>query len=168
MAEPAQVEKDQTPQPKKSNVPMLVIGAILVAALLAGVGVMLIRQGPETNSEKTAAEYQVPEKMYQLQDGSYLKLAFSLVIDEEKLATVAEIIENTSPGRLPASITLILGNKTRDDLINGMHKREAFARELKKTLEDRVFGEYNRRQTSSQDTVEVREVLISDFVTQSG
>ncbi len=168
MADQATEEQTQAPQPTKSKVPMIVIGAILVAALVAGAGVMLVKQGPAADTEKAAAEYQVGEKMYQLQDGSYLKLAFSIVIDEDKLEQVTAMVEAISPGRLPAGINLLLGNKTREDLINGMHKREAFSRELKKMLEDRVFGDYNRKQTSSSDTIEIREVLISDFVTQSG
>lgn len=168
MADQAGDEQGQTAQPKKSKVPFMVIGAIFVAILFAGLGVLLIRQGPEVEAEKIAAEYQVADKMYQLQDGSYLKLAFSIVIDEDKLEQVTNIVEASAPGRLPAGITLLLGNKAREDLINGTHKREAFARELKKMLEDRVFGDFNRKQTSSRDTIEVREVLISDFVTQSG
>ncbi len=151
---------------QKSGFPIMVIGAVVVVALLAGAGVWYIRQAPEVEVDKAAAEYLVPDKMYQLKDGSYLKLAFSIVVDEDKVAAVTDLLEQKQPGRLPAGITMILGNKTREDLINGTHKREAFARELKKMLEERVFGEYNRKQTSASQTVEVREVLISDFVTQ--
>jgi CRISPR/Cas system-associated endonuclease Cas1 len=63
---------------------------------------------------------------------------------------------------------MVVANKTRDDLISGTHKRQAFSRELKKMLEERVLSEYNRRQLSAEDTIRVEEVLISDFVTQGG
>ncbi|MFT5318087.1 MAG: hypothetical protein ACI8RA_001348, partial [Chlamydiales bacterium] len=55
-----------------------------------------------------------------------------------------------------------------EDIINGTHKREAFARELKKMLEERVFESFNKKQRSTKDTIEIKEVLLSDFVTQSG
>jgi site-specific recombinase len=77
-------------------------------------------------------------------------------------------MEKESPGRLPNGINMIVGNKSREDLINGTHKREAFARELKKMLEERVFDSYNKKQKSTQDIIEVKEVLIAGFVTQSG
>ena len=82
--------------------------------------------------------------MYQLRDGSYLKLAFSIVVGSDKIDAVAQIIDKEMPGRLPASITMLLGNKGREELINGTYKREAFARELKKLLEERVFEEFQR------------------------
>jgi hypothetical protein len=150
----------------KGGFPVMMLGAVVAVALLAGAGVWYIQQAPDVEVEKIAAEYQVADKMYQLKDGSYLKLGFSIVVDEDKVQQVTDLLEQKQPGRLPAGITMILGNKTREDLINGTHKREAFARELKKMVEDRVFGEYNRKQSSSRDTVDIREILISDFVTQ--
>ena len=167
MADDAKASGDQPPS-TGSKLPLLVVGVVVIIALLAGGGVMLMKQGPSVEEEQPPAEYIVQGKMYQLKDGSYLKLAFSIVVDSDKVASVTSIVEEQSPGRLPAGITMILGNKSREDLINGTHKREAFARELKKVIEDRVFGEYNRKQTSARDTIEIREVLISDFVTQAG
>ena len=152
----------------KSKLPMLIVGGVLLIALIAGVGVMMMKSGPQIEVEEAPAEYMVGERLYQLKDGSYLRLGFSIVVDESHLAEVSEIIENAAPGRLPSGITMILGNKTRMDLIEGTHKREAFARELKKMLEERVFGEFNKRQVSSRDMIEIREVLISDYVTQQG
>ena len=35
-------------------------------------------------------------------------------------------------------------------------------------LEERVFSYYNRKQSSVKNRIEVREVLISDYVTQGG
>lgn len=159
-----------TPTEEKSGskLPIIAGGAVLIVAVVVGLAVMMMKQGPTIEKEKPRAEYIVQSKMYQLKDGSYLKLAFSIVVDEEKLPTVTEIVEKQSPGRLPAGVTMILGNKGRMDLINGTHKREAFTRDIKKMLEERVFSDFNRRQTAAKDMIEVREVLISDFVTQSG
>lgn len=151
-----------------SGLPMMAIMGVVVFAILAGVGFMMMNQGPTVEVEKAPAEYLVKEKMYQLKDGSYLKLGFSIVIDEDQLSIVQNIIEKEAPGRLPSGITMLLGNKSREELISGTHKREAFSRELKKMLEDRVFGSYNKKQLSARDTIEIREVLISDFVTQQG
>lgn len=157
------------PQAEGSKLPLLlIIGGVGVVALALVVFMMMGSSGPAIEEEVPPAEYQVAEKMYQLKDGSYLRLSFSVVVAADKLAAVANIIEKESPGRLPSGITMLLGNKGRDELINGTHKREAFAREIKKMLEERVFGEYNKRQNSSTEMIEVREVLISDFVTQHG
>ena len=86
MADQAAEGQEKAPQPAKSKVLMVVVSAVLIAALVAGGGVMLLKQGPEVVAEKAAAEYLVGEKMYQLQDGSYLKLAFS--IDRSKSVRV--------------------------------------------------------------------------------
>jgi len=168
MADDNEQQENALAAPPKSKMPIIMGGLVAVVAVVAVAAVLMMGQGPSEPKVIPPSEYQVPDKMYQLRDGSYLKLSFSIVVDSDKLATVTEILEKESPNRLPDGINMILGNKTRDDLISGTHKREAFVRELKKTLEERVFGEYNRRQTSAQDTVEIREVLISDFVTQPG
>lgn len=152
-----------------SKLPLIIVGGVLVAVLLAGGFLFLSNQGGNRiQVEKAPAEYVVGEKMYQLKDGSYLKLGFSIVVDEDQVGVVRNIIEKEAPGRLPSSITMLLGNKSREELISGTHKREAFAREIKKLLEERVFSNYNKKQISAEDTIEVREVLISDFVTQNG
>lgn len=162
-------DKSEEDQPAKSNMLLYAMAGVLV--LLLGVGAfMFMDDGGDTPMaiEKPSAEFPVASKMYQLKDGSYLKLAFSIVVDADKVEVVRSIVEKEAPGRLPSGITMILGSKTREDLIAGTHKREGFARLLKKMLEERVFADYNKRQSSSRDVVEIREVLISDFVTQSG
>jgi flagellar basal body-associated protein FliL len=152
----------------KSKLPLIIAGLVLIVAVLA---MMLVFAGNEDgpkNEIKPVAEYAVKERMYQLKDGSYLRLAFSIVVDADKVEVVKEVLEAQSPGRLPDGIHLLLGNKTRNDLINGAHKREAFARELKKMLEEQVFSNYNKMQKSSADQIEVRKILLGEYVTQSG
>lgn len=156
---------------KKSSMPLMMILGVLVIALLGAVGFVLMQQGDDGSTaveEVPSAEHMVKERMYQLKDGSYLRLSFSIVVRADQVALVTNILDTQSPGRLPSGITMLLGNKTREDLIDGTHKREAFSRELKKMLEERVFSDHNKQQTSSSDMIEVREVLISDFVTQIG
>ncbi|MFT5319587.1 MAG: hypothetical protein ACI8RA_002868, partial [Chlamydiales bacterium] len=119
--------------------PVMLIVAVVVILAVAGGAFMMMNQGPKIEEAKPLVEFVIKEKMYQLKDGSYLKLGFSIVIEVDKLAPVKEIIEKESPGRLPNGINMIVGNKSREDIINGTHKREAFARELKKMLEERVF-----------------------------
>ena len=148
--------------------PIVLIVAILVIAAIGGGAFMMMNQGPKIEEAKPVVEYVVKEKMFQLKDGSYLKLGFSIVVEEDKLEPVKNIIEKESPGRLPNGINMIVGNKSREDIINGTHKREAFARELKKMLEERVFESFNKKQRSTKDTIEIKEVLLSEFVTQSG
>ena len=164
----AEETKGQGGEVQQSKFPfMIIIGVVVLAAAIVG-GVLMTQGGSELPEQQPPAEYQVKSKMYQLKDGSYLKLAFSIVVDADKVPTIQQIVEKDMPGRMPSGITMVLGNKTREDLISGTYKREAFARELKKMLEERVFGDYNKRQTASKDMIEVREVLISDFVTQAG
>ncbi|MCB1137047.1 MAG: flagellar basal body-associated FliL family protein [Chlamydiia bacterium] len=163
--------EEQLPSEKAksgSRLPLIAVGAVIIVAAFAIVGLMTFDKEPSIAVEKAPAEYAIKEQMYQLKDGSYLRLGFSIVVDEDQLGTVRNVIEKEAPGRLPSGITMLLGNKTRQDLIAGTHKREAFAREIKKMIEDRVFGAYNKRQVSAEDTLEVREVLISNFVTQNG
>lgn len=155
---------------KKGGSPIVLIAAIAVLALVGIGGFLMLGQeeGPVVEEAKPLVEYLVKQKMYQLKDGSYLKLGFAIVVEVDKLDPVANIIEKEAPGRLPNGINMIVGNKSREDLINGTHKREAFARELKKMLEERVFDSYNKKQRSTKDSIEIKEILISDFVTQSG
>jgi flagellar basal body-associated protein FliL len=151
-----------------SKLPLIIAGTLIAAIAVVLVGLMTFKNTNSLETEMAPAEYTVKEKMYQLKDGSYLRLGFSIVVDEDQIGAVKQIIEKEAPGRLPSGITMLLGNKTREELISGTHKREAFARELKKMLEDQVFDSYNKKQVSARDTIEVREVLISDFVTQNG
>lgn len=164
-----ETEQDELEAPK-SNMPMMMIGGVALIAIVAVVMVFMMGGdgGPAKIEVVPPAEYVVKDKMYQMKDGSYLKLSFSIVVDMDKISQVANIIEKESPSRLPDGINMILGNKTRAELISGTHKREAFVRELKKTIEERVFGEYNRQQVSSESIINVREILINDFVTQPG
>lgn len=164
----ADTDKQAGAPERKQGLPMTALIGIIVVAVAAVVGVLFMKGGNDGNQQMPPAEYPVKAKMYQLKDGSYLKLGFSVVVDSDKLPTVQRIVEKEMPGRLPAGITMILGNKSRNDLISGTYKREAFAREIKKMLEERVFGDYNKRQSSPKEMIEVREILISDFVTQVG
>jgi hypothetical protein len=153
----------------KSKFPVMMMGMVLVVVIAVVMVVMTMKNDrPELEVNKQAAEYAVKEKIYQLKDGSYLRLGFSIVVDADKVDQVKDILEGQSPGRLPDGIHMLLGNKSRSDLINGAHKREAFARELKKMLEEQVFGNFNKRQESSQEQIEVRDVILSDYITQSG
>jgi flagellar basal body-associated protein FliL len=149
-----------------SKLPMILIAVVVLA--LIGVGTMLMMPADGPRAEPAPGEYVVQTKMYQLKDGSFLKLSFSIVVAGDKVEMVKNILELESPGRLPNGLNMLLGNKTREELITGTHKREAFSRELQKMLDERVFSDYNSRQVTSQDAIEVKEVLISDFVTQSG
>ena len=167
MAEENQDEKN-VETPPKSKLPMMVFGLVAVAALVAFGAIFMLKKQPIEPGQEPRAEYQVVSKMYQLQDGSYIKLGFSIVVAKRHLETVRNIIEVESPGRLPDGITLLLGDKGREELINGTHKRAAFARELKKMIEERVFHIHNQKQTSAAGLLEVKEVLISDYVTQAG
>lgn len=159
--------EDQEQKPPEKNMMPLIGGAIALVVIVLG-GFFFMTSGDSVPQDIPPAEYVVKDQMYQLKDGSYLRLGFSIVVDSDKVDTVKNILEKDSPGRLPSSLNMLLGNKSRKDLIDGTHKREAFARELKKILEERVFRDYNKRQTSVTDGVEVREVLISEFVTQQG
>ncbi|MBB63946.1 MAG: hypothetical protein CMO81_02660 [Waddliaceae bacterium] len=164
----AEENQDLEEGKKNNTVPMIIMAIVGAAILGAGLWFMLLQNDTGIQVEEAPAEYLVQERLYQLRDGSYLRLSFSVVVDASHLSTVQQIIENESPGRLPDGVNMIVGAKTRKDLIEGTHKREAFVRELKKMLEERVFGDFNKRQISSKDMIEVREVLISNFVTQSG
>ncbi len=154
--------------PKKGKGPMMMIALIAVVIIAAAVVVFSIKKG-ETDIavSKPVAEYVVKEKMYQLKDGSYLRLGFTVVCEADDIEAMKQLIEQESPGRLPDGIHMLVGNKARDDLIRGSHKREAFTRELKKMLEEQVFGPYNKDKPPSE-AIQVRDVLITDFVTQSG
>lgn len=161
-------ESVKAAETKKSKSPIMMIIIVFFVITAAAAIVFIMNQGPKIEKAKPLVEYVVKPKMYQLKDGSYLNLGFSIVIEEDKIGSVRDIIEKQSPGKLPNGINMIVGNKSREDLINGTHKREAFARELKKMLEERVFDFYNKKQSSTQETIEIKEILISDFVTQSG
>ena len=106
--------------------------------------------------------------LFRSKDGSYLSLGFSIVIDQDKAEKVTEILTITAPARLPDGINMILGNKSRGELIDGSHKRAAFVREIKKMLEERVFNSYNEKQQSTEDMIQVREVRLAKLVTQIG
>ena len=166
----AEQEIDPGLAPKPSNKLPLIIVVVVVLFALIGAGVMIAskKEEPKLHQQAKPAEYSVKERMYQLKDGAYLKLSFSIVVDQDKMLAVKTLLEASEPGRLPNGLNMLMGNKTRADLISGTHKREALAREIKKVLEDQVFREYNQQQASPQDAIEIREVLISDFVTQSG
>lgn len=152
---------------KNKSVLLIALAALLV---LGGTALFLVKKAGN-NSEQAVdnfVEYAISERMYQLKDGSYINLGFSILIAKTKLKIVEGLLTTTSASLLPDGINMILGNKSRDDLIDGTHKREAFSQEIKKVLEERVFHEYNKQQKSPQDMIEVRKVLLSTFVTQTG
>jgi len=153
---------------KKSWIPYGIMGGlvfVVVAVFIVGVQ---MRGEPQRAVEQPPAEYVVAEKMYQLKDGAYLRLGFSIVVAAQHCDVVKHIVEKESPGRLPDGINSLCGEKTREDLISGVDNRREFAREVKRVLEERVFAGYNRRQLSAKDAIDVEEVLISSFVTQGG
>jgi|SaaInlStandDraft_4_1057021.scaffolds.fasta_scaffold63390_2 hypothetical protein len=166
MPEDEKNEKTVKAAPQKSKMPLIAASLAVLATVI--MMVLFLSRGPEIETEKPIIEYLVKEKTYQLKDGSHLLLEFSIVVDEDKLSMVKEILERESPSRLPNSINMLVAGKSREDLIAGTHKREAFARELKKMLEERVFDSYNKRQKSSQNIIEVKEILLSGLVTQRG
>lgn len=154
---------------KKKTTLFVVVGAVVGVILVAVIAGSLMSKPKESaHPIETTAEYVVPDRLYQLKDGSYLRLSFSIVVSAKQLNAVKEVIEKEGPARLPDGINMVVGNKTRDDLIQGTHNREAFTRELKKVLEERVFADYNRKQTSAKDAIEIKEILLSNFVTQPG
>lgn len=170
MAEEEKTQEDPlpTPEKKKGGLPLIPIIVVVLIVLVGGGAFMMMGQESQIEEAKPLVEYVVKSKMYQLKDGAYLNLSFSIVVEEDKLIPVKDVLEKQASGRLSNGINMIVGNKSREDLINGTHKREAFSRELKKMLEERVFDTYNKKQSSTQDTIEVKEILLGDFVTQSG
>jgi hypothetical protein len=170
MADEEVVEEDEEEkeQEDEQRFPVVLVAGVAVIAIAIIVVILMLSRGPSIAEAKPVVEYVVKEKMYQLKDGSHLLLEFSVVIEEDKLSAIKMIIEKESPGRLPNGINMIVANKGREDIISGTHKREAFARELKKMLEERVLEAYNKKQKSTQDIIEIKEVLISSLVTQSG
>lgn len=169
MADEENQDAQTDEQAPKSNLPILLgVGGGLVIVVLIALFFMMSGDDSGVAEAVPPGEYVVEERMYQLKDGSYLRFAFNIQVDEDKVDTVAGIITEEAPGVLPHGINSILGNKTRDDLISGEHNREAFAREIKKLLDEQVFSEYNKQQDDPQDMIEVRKILITDFVTQSG
>lgn len=163
--------KEPAPAPEKKNNKLIMMIGGGIAVVLVAVGVMMMMGGKSEEVQAVAenfVEYAMPEGMYQLKDGAYLSLGYSIVVSDKKLKDVENEVGSTSAGSLQDGINMILGNKTREDLINGAHKREAFAQELKKVVEERVFQNYNKSKKSPQDMIEVRRVFISKFVTQSG
>ncbi|MDF2550448.1 MAG: hypothetical protein K0S07_1515 [Chlamydiales bacterium] len=161
------VEAGAVPKPPKSQIPLIVLGVIVLVALIAGFWIFRMKEPDKAPKEDLYVEYAVPERIFQLKDGGYLRLGFSIVLKQKQLDSARKILETDSPAMMPAGINLIVADKTRAELIDGMQKREALAREIKKMIEERVFGEYNRSQGDSNEMIDVREVLISNFVTQS-
>lgn len=159
---------DEFETKKPSMVPWIMLGLVIIIAIGAVAAVFYMKSGNDRPVEKPVTEFVVEPQIYQLQDGSYLSLGFSIVIDQDKAEKVTEILTILAPARLPDGINMILGNKSRDELIHGSHKREAFVREIKKMLEERVFNTYNEKQQSTEDMIQVRDVRLSKFVTQIG
>ena len=161
-------EDDEKEQEAEQRFSVTLIAGVAAIAIAIIVVILMLSRGPSIAEAKPVVEYVIKEKMYQLKDGSHLLLEFSIVVEEDKLKAIKNIIEKKSPGRLPNGINMIVANKSREDIISGTHKREAFARELKKMLEERVLEAYNKKQKSTQDIIEIKEVLIFSLVTQSG
>ena len=127
-----QKEQDESAPSGVNKMPFIVLGAVVIVACFAIFSVFMMKSGPEGSVEAVLVEYVVPNKLYQLKDGSYLKLGFSIVVNQDHLESIRKLVEEDSPGRLPDGIKMILGNKGREDLINGTHQRQSFSLELKK------------------------------------
>ncbi len=169
MAKEENVEEVSLETKPKSKLPMIVIlGVLLTGIIVIILTLVMKRDTVALKSQRPPAEYVVAERLYQLKDGAYLKLSFSIVVDDNKVEVVKQIVEKRSPGRLPHGLNMLLGNKSRADLINGTHRREAVSREIKKVLEEHVFKTYNQTRSSPEEMIDVREILIHDFVTQTG
>jgi flagellar basal body-associated protein FliL len=157
-------------EPKKKNIfPLIMMGLVLLIGVAVSYVVFSIKDGSEDVEKiKPTAEYVVKERMFQLKDGSYLRLGFSIVVEADKLDELKEIIEKKAPARLPDGIHMLLGNKTRENLIDGTYKRDAFSREIKKMINEHVLSPYNKQKTSADEIVEAKDVLLLEYVTQSG
>ncbi|MBN4066679.1 flagellar basal body-associated FliL family protein [Simkania negevensis] len=155
-------------EPKKKNIlPWIILIVVLIVLVVVVILFFFTAdRGEEGEPEKVFVEYPVRHKLYQLKDGSYLKLGFNIVVEEDDVDTIKEVLEIESPGRLTHGIHSILGNKTSEELMGGSHKREAFARELEKMIEDQVLRNYNLKQDSAKNQIKVHEILLTDFITQ--
>lgn len=147
-----------------------IVLAVVFLILVLGLGFFFFskekRGMTQAESETTWVEYSIPEAIYQLKNGSYLRLSFSIVVKEPFLEVVKEILEISSPAKLNDSLNSILGNKTREDLIGSSLRRENFRSEIQQVLETQVFQDYNRKQHSPHNRIEVRDILLETFVTQ--
>ena len=121
----------------------------------------------EQNGSKPVVEYVVPSKMYQLKDGSFLRLGFSVVVDADRIDVVQDYLENEVPGRLLDGINMLVGGKSRDDLISSSHNRLMFTNDLKNMMEEKIFAFFNKNKRIDKK-IYVRDILISDFITQIG
>jgi hypothetical protein len=120
----------------------------------------------KTEVGESLVEISYPEKLYQLSDGSYLRLGFSILVNEETEDEAKDILLDKSQSKVANGLHMILGDKTIQDLIDGSHKRDGFAEEIKKMLEREIFQEYNASQQTPSERIQVRDVLIQEFVTQ--
>lgn len=167
MAKETEGEEVAAVAPTKSKVPLIAAGLIVVV-LLGAVGVIWkMKSAPPAVEKKELAELAIPAKVYQLSDGGYLNLSFSVEIDAEMVPAATELLTVKYPAKVEDAIIMSLGNKGREELINGQHKREAFKRELKRMLESEVFDEYNKQHDAAKE-IKVYNVRLSNFTTQSG
>ncbi len=147
-----------------------VLITIIVVLLIAFGGYYYMSMGnspsSQTTSQKTFVQVSYPEKIYQLQDGSYLRLGFAILVAKDQEDEAEEILTEDKVHVVADGINMIVGDMGQDDLINGAHKREAFAAEIKKMLEKDVFHSYNAAQRDPADRIEIKDVLIHQFVTQ--
>ena len=58
--------------------------------------------------------------------------------------------------------------KTVKSDFDGTYKRDAFSREIKKMVNEHVLAPYNKQKTSADEILEAKDVLLLEYVTQSG
>ena len=144
--------------------------AAVLALVLVGTVIFYImtrNKEPEAPVVEKFVEYVMAENLYQLKEGSILRLGFSIVVPEKNLEALTNFLEVEAAAILPSLINLNLGDKGRDDLIAGEHKRKAFQEELKNLLESEILPEYNRRQ-DPLNQIHIREVRLKTIITQEG
>ena len=156
---------------EKSSSPLSKILIVVIIILIVAFGAYYLMNGSSSgdrtnttsNIQSSAIDY--PSKLYQLRDGSYLRLGFAIVVDDSHESEAKDIMdENTST--IADGINMILGEKSQEDLIAGAHKRNQFAHEIQEMLEHDVFRNYNARQMEPSERIVVKDVLIHEFVTQ--
>ncbi len=152
-----------------SLISKILIGIIIILVVSFGAYYFMNRSSSSSGSssslniESSSIDY--PAKMYQLRDGSYLRLGFAVVVSEDQESEAKDIIDKNS-STIADGINMILGEKSQEDLIAGTHKRNQFAHDIMEMLEHDVFRNYNARQTNASERIVVKDVLIHEFVTQ--
>lgn len=154
---------------EKSSSPVSKILTFIIVLLIIAFGAYYYTNKSSSGSSSTAvvenSSIDYPTKMYQLRDGSYLRLGFSVVVNEDHESAAKNIMDDDT-SVVADGINMLLGEKSQEDLISGSHKRDQFANDIKEMLEHDVFRTYNARQLDASDRIVVKDILIHEFVTQ--